>query len=348
MQRFRIFTSCFILLILLSFPVRYQAQTVIGKYAGEFMAIGVGSRSSGMGGAFVAVANDVTAGYWNPAALASINYPQISLMHEEHFGNLVNYNYASVALPYGNDMSFGLSVIRLGIDGLSDTRNALYDANGDGVIDINTDRLDYSKITEFNTSDWAFFLTFAKKYSDEFFYGANVKFILRDIAEYSAYGVGFDVGAWYTPMEKLYLGANLQDITTTLVAWNTGRNELITPTAKVGAAYQLDFSFGRIMPAIDLDIRFENRKFASQFNIGPVSFDPHFGLEYGFKNLFAVRAGYNDVKQFTVGAGIKLPKLNIDYSFARFAMSKEDRLDDSHRISLILTLEEPKFLRGSE
>ncbi|RJP73570.1 MAG: type IX secretion system membrane protein PorP/SprF [Ignavibacteriales bacterium] len=338
-----------LILLLLVLPVPQQAQTVIGKYAGEFMAIGVGGRSSGMGGAFVAVANDVTAGYWNPAALASVNYPQISLMHEEHFGNLVNYNYGSVAIPYEKDMSFGFSVIRLGVDGIPDTRNAGWDVNGDGVIDLSSgDRIKTDLITEFNTSDWAFFFTFAKKYSDDFYYGANVKFIIRDIAEYSAYGVGFDVGAWYTPMEKLYLGANLQDITTTLVAWSTGRNELITPTAKIGAAYQFDFSFGRIMPAVDFDVRFENRKFASQFNIGPVSFDPHFGLEYGFKNLFAVRAGYNDVKQFTIGAGVKLPKLNIDYSFARFAMSKEDRLDDSHRISLILTLEEPRFLRSSE
>src|SRR3989304_4818753 len=122
-----------------------NAQTVFGKYAGEFMAIGVGGRALGMGGAFTAVANDVTAGYYNPAGLANLNYPQISLMHSEQFGDLVNYDYGAVAIPYGNDMSFGLSIIRLGVDGIPDTRNALYDANGDGVVDINSDRLDYIK-----------------------------------------------------------------------------------------------------------------------------------------------------------------------------------------------------------
>ena len=35
-----------------------NAQTVFGKYAGEFMAIGVGGRALGMGGAFTGVAND--------------------------------------------------------------------------------------------------------------------------------------------------------------------------------------------------------------------------------------------------------------------------------------------------
>ena len=329
----------------LLFFTSINAQTVIGKYAGEFLSLGVGGRALGMGGAHTAIVNDVTAGYWNPAGLARIDYPQVALMHEEHFGDLVNYNYGAVAIPYGTDMSFGLSVIRLGVDGIPDTRDALYDANGDGVLDINTDRLDYSKITEFNNTDWAFYLSFAKRQSEEFYWGANVKIIRRDLAEYSATGVGFDVGAVYMPMEDLYLGATIQDVTTTLVAWSTGRNELISPTAKVGAAYAFHILGGRVMPVLDLDIRFEGRDYASYFNIGPVSFDSHFGVEYTYNNLFSVRAGYNDVKQFTIGAGIKLPKLYIDYSFARMSESETERLPDTHRISLMLSLEEPKFMR---
>jgi len=324
------------------------SQVVIGKYAGEFMAIGVGGRPLGMGGAYTALANDVTAGYYNPAGLIRLNYPQISLMHDERFGNLVNYDFAAVAIPYGHDMSFGLSVMRLGVDGIPDTRKALYDANGDGVLDIKDDKLDYSKISEFSNQDWAFYLTFAKRYTDRLSFGANVKFITRKLAESNATGVGFDLGAVYQPMDNLFLGANIQDITTTVVAWSTGRTELVTPTLKVGAAYQIELLGGKISPALDFDIRFENRRYASQFNAGPVSFDPHVGFEYNFRDLFAVRAGYNDVKQFTVGAGVKLPKLNIDYSFARFNMSETDRLPDTHRISLILTLEEPRFLRKSE
>jgi hypothetical protein len=336
--------SAIILVLFFTF-LQINAQTVISKYAGEFMAIGVGGRPLGMGGAYVAVANDVTAGYYNPAGLARINYPEISLMHDAQFGNLENYDYVGIAIPFDNDMSFGLSIMRLAIDGIPDTRNALYDANGDGIININDDRLDYSKITEFSDQDWAFYLTFAKKQEDNFYYGANIKIIRRTIAEYSAWGVGFDAGALYSPMDKLFLGANLQDITTTMVAWSTGRNELISPTAKVGGTYEINFLSGVITPAIDLDIRFENRKFASEFHVGPISVDAHVGFEYNFKNIVAIRAGYSDVHQFTIGAGVKLPKLNIDYSFARFSGSSDETLDDSHRISITLTLEEPKFLR---
>ncbi|GBD86556.1 hypothetical protein BMS3Abin03_00476 [bacterium BMS3Abin03] len=325
------------------------SQTVISKYAGEFMSIGIGGRPLGMGGAFVGIANDVTAGYYNPAGLANINYPQISLMHSEQFGNLVNYDYAAVGIPFGQDMSFGLSIMRLGVDGIPDTRNALIDGQTGVLInDINNiyARLDYSRITEFSNQDWAIYLTFSKRQTDKFYWGANVKIIKRDIAEFSATGVGFDVGAYYMPIQNLSLGANLQDATTTLIAWNTGRNELVSPTLKVGGAYMITgFLGGYIMPVLDFDVRFENRRFASNFNLGPVSFDMHAGVEVNIENLVYLRGGYNDIKQFTIGAGVKLPKLNIDYSFARFSESEVDRLPDSHRISLILTLEEPKFLR---
>ena len=341
----RIFFISFFLLVALT---SIHSQTVIGKYAGEFLSIGVGGRALAMGSAQVAIVNDVTAGYWNPAGLARMNYPQVALMHEEHFGSLVNYNYGAVAIPYGTDMSFGVSLVRISVDGIPDTRNALYDANGDGILDIHTDRLDYTKISEFSNTDWAAYFTFAKRQTDNFYWGANVKIIKRDLAEYSATGIGFDVGAYYNPMENLFLGANIQDVTTTLVAWSSGRNELITPTAKVGAAYALQLLGGSIMPAVDADIRFENRQFASTFNLGPVSFDMHMGLEYNFKNIFEVRAGYSDVKQFTLGAGVHLPKLQIDYSFARMSQSETERLPDSHRISLILTLEEDRFKRDGQ
>ncbi|MCB9207819.1 MAG: PorV/PorQ family protein [Ignavibacteriales bacterium] len=340
--------SCFLLLLL---GTIINAQTEVGKYAGEFLSLGVGGRALGMGGASVAVADDITAGYWNPAGLARMNYPQISLMHEEHFGSLVNYNYAAVAIPYGTDMSFGISAIRLGIDGIPDTRNALIDRQtGESITDPTNVNwgLDYSKITEFSNTDWAFFLSFAKRQSDDFYWGANVKFIRRDIAEFGATGIGFDVGAIYMPYENFSVGANLMDITTTLLAWDNGRNELISPTAKIGTAYILNILGGKFTPAIDFDVRFENRQTASNFNLGPVSFDARFGLEYNFKDIIAVRGGYNDVKQFTIGAGVKLPKLNIDYTYATFNESEFESLPETHRISLILTLEEPKFLRSDK
>jgi len=53
-------------------------DTYVAKYAGEFMAIGSADGHLDLGGAYVALANDVTAGYWNPAGLPAsiiLNFP---------------------------------------------------------------------------------------------------------------------------------------------------------------------------------------------------------------------------------------------------------------------------------
>ena len=263
-------------------------------------------------------------------------------MHDERFGNLISYDFATVAIPYGADVSLGISVLRLGVDGIPDTRNAWIDNNGNGIFD-NVDRLDYDKISYFNAADWAVYLTYAKRASSTFSYGANVKLIRRDLAEHSATGIGFDVGVLYSPYAGFFLGLNAQDLTTTLVAWSTGRNELISPTLKVGSTYFIDLFGGRFAPTLDIDLRFENRKFASIASVGPMSIDPHAGLEFDFKNTVAVRVGYNDVKQLSLGAGLHLRKLDVDYSFARFG--GDETLGNTHRISLRFMLQEEKFAR---
>lgn len=321
--------------------------TGVGKYAGEFISLGVGGRALGMGGAFVALANDVTAGYWNPAGLSHISYPQLTLMHDEQFGSLVNYDYGAVAIPFGPSSSLGLSLIRLGVDDIPDTRNAGVDINGNITYDPNQfSRIDPNKVTYFNAADWALYFSYSKKESDEFSYGANVKIIRRELGDNSATGVGFDVGLWYAPFDELVLGANLQDVTTTFLAWDTGTNELISPTMKVGSAYFIEAFGGKFVPALDFDIRFENRRYASTVNVGPVSLDMHSGVEYQVRDLVALRVGYSDVKQLTFGAGLHLPKLNIDYSFAKFDGTYQ--LGNTHRISLMFTLEADQFKRVTE
>lgn len=346
-------------IVLFAMPVALSAQE-FAKYGGEFMSIGVGGRALGLGSAYAGLANDVTASYWNPAGIARIDYPQIAASHDERFGNLINYDYGAFAFPYGTNSvnsetgqtdykaaSFAISVIRLGVDGIPDTRKAWADSNGNGLFDDGAGlRPDYNAITFFNASDWVVYGTYAQQYSENVYWGVNVKLIRRTIGEFNGTGIGFDLGVLYLPFEKLSLGANLQDATTTLVAWNTGTNDLISPTLKIGAAYYVELFNGRLTPAVGADVRFENRRYSAVANLGPVSFDPQAGIEFDYNTLFAVRAGYNDVGNLTLGAGIHLRKLDIDYSFAKFDAA--DQLGNTHRISLRLTLEEPQYYRGAE
>jgi hypothetical protein len=261
----------------------------------------------------------------------------------------MNYDFGAVAIPYSANATFGVSVMRLGVEGIPDTRNAGLDANGNILSPDqyqNFVRLDYSKITYFNSADWAVYFSYAQRSSSNLSYGLNLKVLRRTLAEYSATGIGFDIGVLYSPAENWYLAANAQDITTTLVAWSTGTNELISPTLKVGTAYFIDLFGGRFAPTLDVDVRFENRQFASFAHLGPVSIDPHVGLEFDFKKSIALRVGYNDVKQTTLGAGIHLRKLDIDYSYAQFDVAND--LGKTHRISLRLILQQEKLARPKE
>ncbi|HEX9652085.1 MAG TPA: PorV/PorQ family protein [bacterium] len=343
------------ILSLLAADIGFAGGPSTAKYAGEFLSLGVGGQSLGMGGAFVAVARDVTAGYWNPAGLAFINYPEIMLMHSRQFADAENYNYASVALPVGRRSSLGLSVIRLGIDnikkvGLSNPEIGL----GEFYEDENGQLVQNRPIVldSFGSADYAFFLTYAKRVSEGFSYGGNVKFINRSIDDNSAWGVGFDVGVMFNPTSRLIVGVNLQDITTTLLAWDTGRRELITPSLKTGVTYPITISVmgGHIQPALDFLIRFENRQENSLANLGRASMDVNMGWEYVYHNAFAIRLGFSDIGQndvqldfgrFTAGVGLHLPKLDIDYAFLG-----HEELGTTHRISARLTLEETKFKRN--
>jgi hypothetical protein len=339
-------TAICIAFLLASVPL-FAQRTGVAKYAGEFMSWGVGGRALAMGGASVALANDVTAAYWNPAGLMQLQYPEIGLMHEQIYGGFMNQNYGAVAWPIGARYTLALSVTRFGIDDIPDTRGALIDLNGNGVLDPN-ERLNYDAIQYFNTADWAAYLTYAFRMNENIALGVNLKLIRRDLADASATGVGFDIGARYAVTQRFTLGAAVQDVTTTLIAWNTGTNDLVSPTLKVGGAYRLEMAGGAITPTVDVDIRGENRQTAAFTHVGPVSIDPHLGLEYQFQQLFALRLGMNDKQMFTAGAGVHLPKLYLDYAYTPSPMALEsDNLYSmgTHRISLRLALEEKKFSR---
>jgi len=126
-------------------------------------------------------------------------------MHDWQFGNLVNYNYGAIGFPYGKNSSLGISFIMMGVDDIPDTRNALIDLNGNGILDPG-ERLDPNKITTFSTTDMAFYLTYAKKQTEDFSYGVNLKVIHRSLAEATAWGFGLDVGASYKLFNKWLFG----------------------------------------------------------------------------------------------------------------------------------------------
>jgi len=299
------------------------------KYAGEFLSLGAGSRLTAMGGAGTAVANDVTAAYWNPAGLVEAKGMQFELMHSKQFITSIQQNYLAASAQLKNNSTLAVSLLYLTVNGIKDSRHAF---------NIQDNKVDYSLVTEFNVGDYALLVSYAKPYNKRLNYGLTVKMLYRDYHSESALGLGFDAGTQYRYGRNLYFGLLLRDLTGTMIAWSTGKKEFITPSLRLGTAYRLKFDVVpmTLEPALDLNILFENRKFASQFHWAGLSADALAGLEVAYKNLLAVRLGMDDLQRFTTGIGLQIPKLRIDYSFTAY----ENELGNIHRISFHLQLDQ--------
>ena len=307
-------------------------ELVQGKYAGEFLETGVGARALGMGGAFVAAVEDVTAIYWNPAGLVSLNTLQVHAMHSERFAGIVNWDFVGVGVPIKGRLALGFGFFRLGVDGIPFTRLP------DPSQSLGRTNVPYA-YKYVNSSEMAFVFGFAKRKSARFSYGGNVKVIRKSASEYGAWGLGFDFGVSLNPYRSMKVGLVLLDGTSTLVAWSGGRKELITPHLRAGVTYPIRMLQFKILPVLDVHIGFENRGSAAQVALGRVDLDFRGGLEVGFRDCVAIRVG-TDRGCFTTGAGFRISAVGIDYGF-----SNHYDLGNTHRISITLFWDKECLLR---
>lgn len=322
------------LLLVVLFPLSGQTT----KYAGEFLSTGVGGRALAMGGAYAAMNQDVSAAYWNPAGLTHSTFQEIALMHSERFGDLVNYDYAGYMHPLdeSGQSVFAISLIRLGVDDIPFTQNlelvepdpehqnGELDAPGEYVI------YDEDRIIWESDSELALYFSYGRVLNPKLSVGGNVKFVRKAIGDLDANGFGFDLGVQYRVFDKLMLGANLQDATTTLLLWDSGEQESISPTLKTGLAFvqPLGFFEGSLTAAFDIDTRFEGRdEVGSQYSAGAASFDLHFGMEYFYRRTLALRFGPS-AGEMSAGAGVVINKLRFDYAFIG-----HNDLGDTHRVA---------------
>lgn len=336
------------------------SQDLSPKYSNEFLSIGVGARALGMGGAQVGAVRDVTAAYWNPAALTGIQHEyEFSLMHAEYFAGIAQYDYLGFSTPLGNQNQIAVSLIRFGVDDIPDTR-FLYDANG---------AINYNNIQFFNAADYALLLSFSRDISDKIKLGANAKVIHRNVGKFAqAWGFGLDVGGIFI-QKRMTLGLMVRDITTTYNAWTHDADlvrdiysqtnneiplntvEITLPKAIASIAY--DWKIGSkftLLTALDLETTFDGAR-NTLISSSAFSIDPKFGLELGFKQLVFVRGGVSNfqyIKDFqgqeslnympSAGLGVILnERFQIDYALSDLGDVSESPY--SHIFSVKVSLE---------
>lgn len=357
----------FVSFLLLVLPTQLSQAQTVAKYGADFLAGGVGARALGMGGATIALTNDVTAGFWNPAGLSSLDYPEIAYMHAERFAGVVSFDYGGGAFPISKQSTVGISFFRSGVNDIKNTLDA-WDQERDQP-KPNPE----SFIETFSAADYAFFVGYARSVSDKLSLGVTSKIIRRSIGDFaSAWGYSFDVGFQYRA-RRVFLGANVQDVSTMLQSWtvNTselqniedvfgdelpqGGTELVLPVVRLGSGFVFPTGENSLAIGFDMDVAFDGQQ-AFVPNIGEVSFHPRLGGEFSFHDVIFFRAGINRLaysEEFgldltpSVGTGLNLRQVSLDYGFGDFAGIVSD-LGYSHRISLRLVLEQPGLQRAEK
>lgn len=260
---------------------------------------GVGARAMAMGGAYTALADDATAGYWNPAGLTSIERFNLATMISANVSFDRQYNYVALGYNFGTAGWGAFSWVNAGV-------NDFDEATATGTTG-NT----------FNVDDHGFLFSYGNKMS-KLDVGATFKVAYQKIGGDSWSGVGFDAGARFNLSDNVALGFTARDLGT-----KVGRDQ-VPVTFRWGLSA---FAFEGFAFAADLQ-KIQHR---SDVTI-------HLGSEYEYEfadtYFGAIRGGVDD-GNFSVGAGLTvMSKYSLDYAYVTESQSF---MGENHRVSLTLS-----------
>lgn len=287
----KIFITFVFVLFAFTNAYAFLSSDDLGSTTAQFLKLGIGARSAGMGNAVTTVYNGTDAIYWNPANLSYIDKKELSFSHTIWFED-VNYEWLAFVLPTTEYGVFGLGLQYVSYGSL--------------------DRIDNQQISDgsFSPLDMALYLSYANTY-EKFDMGLNLKYIYSKI-EQSAYAIALDLGINYTLNENTFIGATLTNLGTDM-KFNK-ETEPLPLLFKVGASHYILDTW---LVALDLNFPRDNEVYVD------------FGTEYSIliaENLnFAFRAGYEgrnkDIPGFNwinLGFGLDYLDYAFDYAFVPY------------------------------
>lgn len=278
--------------LLLGLPLGAWAQE-----SAQFLKIGVGARSTAMGGAYTAVADDVSAMSWNPAGLSQLSRRELGATHAELTGN-TRYDFLGYALPLSRG-TLGIGAVHLKHAAI-ESRDSLGRLSG-----------------SYGASDTAVNLSYALKAGPALSFGGGVKYITSGIGNASAQTAAFDFGGLYklnawgpgTPT----VGLAVQNVGPGMKF--LGESSPLPLTVAAGLGYRLPAGLG-----LALDYKYR------PYSLSEVSV----GTEYAIIPSFSLRLGYGSAQTVSnasrvagasglaTGFGLRAYGYSLDYTVTPF------------------------------
>ncbi len=227
---------------------------------GDWLTRFTGARTVGLGGAFVAVADEAVGALWNPAGLRWLDQNEAQFNTVRLFDD-TSINGLSLALPLGERTSIGVTLLSLGSGGFQQT-NELNEVLGD-----------------FDAGDTAFLVSAARGFTSRLAVGASFKVLNQSIEDYSATGMGADLGAQYALNDDLRLGASLLNLGGPTLKLRES-DETVPAELRAGVAMQLFDDAGLITAELS-----HRDQWGSLVRIG---------AEVWLLSRFGLRLGYYD------------------------------------------------------
>lgn len=331
-----------LILLLFNFePISAQFDTNVsgvGTTSASFLEIGVGARAMGMGGAYTSVIDGPAALSYNPANIVWLNGTQVEFMHNQWFIDAY-HDFVGVVIPLsGLRSSIGFHYVGLNYD--DQPVRTVNRPEGTGEL--------------YSAGDYSLAMTLARALTDRFSFGLSLKYIEERIWNTRGGAAAIDMGIFYrSRLDGLQMGMSIsnfgseikligRDLDTTVDPEEDNENVDHVPTTyktdsyplpilfRAGLSYKMKLgSIGSLLSTVDV---LHPSNTTESINIGS---------EFGFQEMFYIRAGYNNLFEentengLTLGGGLDLFfqnntwGLRLDYAYAEWGM-----LGYSSRISL--------------
>ncbi len=318
--------TVYICLLICSLVLNAFGQTKVGTTAANFLTIPIGARATGMGGAFVAIANDATSAYWNPAGLTRLDGNQINATHTPWLVN-TDLNWLSLVMKFGeNALSVSINQLDYGSE------------------EITTPNAPMGTGQKWEAMDLSFGISYARELTDRFSFGTTFKIIQQQIWHETANAIAMDVGLMYkTEFRGLTIGMNISNFGSEIQMagkdllqpvdidpGNSGNNDNIVANMDTDSwPLPLAFTVG-----LGVDV-FKNENWrvimaSDATHPNNQKLHMNLGTEFSWREMLALRAGYNSMfkeeaqEGFTFGFGLNYPFgdliVSLDYSYMEFGV----------------------------